>query len=465
MGSASVSVTLKLPERIHIVGIGGIGMSAIARVLAARGHRVSGSDMRASPITEELTRLGIRVDVGHAAEHAAGAELVAVSSAIPDSNPEIQAARAAHVPVVKRSEFVGALMAGKRGIAVAGTHGKTTTTAMLAVILQELGLAPTFIVGGIVADLGTNSAAGCGEWFVIEADEYDRMFLGLAPEIAIVTNIEMDHPDCYRDLADMRRAYGQFLARVPEDGLVVACGDAPEVRRVLTESPLLAAVAQYGTGEGAHYRLTNARANARGGVAGDVLHEGTPWCSLSLGIPGVHNALNATAALVVAQHLGIAPETAAQVLGKFRGALRRFEVKGQACGVTVVDDYAHHPTEIRATLAATRQRYDGQRIWAVWQPHTFSRTQVLLGEFATCFGDADHVIILDTYAARAREVGGLDAERLRTLIRHPAVEHIPTIDAAVDSLAARLRPGDVLLTCSAGDGNLVGERVLTRFAG
>jgi len=455
-----------LPRRIHLVGIGGSGLSAIARVLAAWGHSVSGSDMRDSSLLGELNALGIRTYVGHAAEHVQGAELVVVSSAIPESNPEVQAAQRMGIPVVKRAPLLGRMMAGRYGIAVAGTHGKTTTTAMIAVILERLGLAPTFIVGGIIAELGTNAQAGSGPHFVIEADEYDRTFHGLAPRIAVLTHLEMDHPDCYRDMEDLRAAFGRFVERVPEEGAIVACADSPELRRLLAArvgpGPR---VVTYGRDPGAQFRIHELSPNARGGLDFRVYRGDGAWEACSLAVPGAHNALNATAALIVADLLGLEREGALRALAGFRGVLRRFELKGECAGISVVDDYAHHPTQVRATLAAARQRYPGRRIWAVFQPHTFSRTRALLGELATCFDEADEVIITAIYAARAHERPVIGAEELVAAIRHPRVRHIGALDDVVRYLMERLLPGDVLLTLGAGDGYLVGERVLALLAG
>jgi UDP-N-acetylmuramate--alanine ligase len=454
-----------LPQHIHIVGIGGIGFSAIARVLAQWGYTVTGSDLHASSLTQELNALGIKTYVGHAPEQVRGADLVAISSAVPANNPEVQAAQAAGIPVIKRHTLLGEMMSGRYGIAIAGTHGKTTTSAMMTVILQRLGYAPTFIVGGIIVELGTNAATGAGPHFVIEADEYDRTFHGLQPQIAVVTNVEMDHPDCYRDIAEMREAFSTFLDRVPQDGYIVACADSPDLMRVLRgPDGTLPRLVTYGLAAEAHYRVQDILPNARGGVDYGVYYEDALWGTFSLAIPGCHNALNATAALIVAHLVGADRRAAGQVLADFRGVLRRFEIKGEGRGVLVVDDYAHHPTEIRATLAAARARYPQRCIWAVWQPHTFSRVEALLDEFSACFADADHVIVTDIYAARAREKATISADSLATRIQHQDVRHIGALDEVVSYLVAELRAGDVLLTLGAGDGYLIGERVLEQLA-
>jgi UDP-N-acetylmuramate--alanine ligase len=467
-----------LPQRIHMVGIGGSGLSAIARVLAARGHVVSGSDVRDSAILRELSALGIKTFISHAAEQVNGAELVVISSAIPEGNPEIQAAQRAGIPVIKRAPLLGQMMAGSYGIAIAGTHGKTTTAAMISVILERLGLSPTFIVGGIIAELGTNAQAGAGQHFVIEADEYDRTFYGLEPRIAVITNIEMDHPDCYRDIEELRAAFGVFLDRVSRDGHIVACADSPELMRLLgTRDWAAPHIVTYGQAltsidrranqdlsPTAQFVVKNIAPNARGGVDFQVYQGSSVWEQCSLAIPGAHNALNATATLIVADLLGLERRGTVQALAGFRGALRRFELKGEHAGVLVIDDYAHHPTQVRATLAAARQRYPGRRIWAVFQPHTFSRTRALLGELATCFGAADEVIITDVYAARAHERAIISPEELASVIQHSRVQHIGAVDDVVSYLLGRLREGDVLLTLGAGDEYLIGERVLALLA-
>lgn len=448
-------------KHIHLVGIGGIGLSAIAQVLAARGYRVSGSDLSRSALTDRLAQQGIRVFVGHAAEQVDDADLLVMSSAIPESNPEVQAARARGIPVLERQAFLPHLLAGYRCLAVAGTHGKTTTTAMIAHILMRTGRDPSCIVGGILPDWGTNALAGAGEHFVIEADEYGRMFHGLAPHVAVITSIEMDHPDCFADLDDMREAFAQFAGRIQPEGLLVACADGEQVRRLLAEQMgALPRVVTYGSNPESDYVTSDVRANAQGGVDATVLRRGAVWARASLRLPGAHNALNATAALLVADACGVAPQQAADALASFRGVLRRFEIKGEANGVTVVDDYAHHPTEIAATLSAARQRYGARRIWAVLQPHTFSRIEALLGQFAGCMDAADQVLVTDIYAARAKERPTVDAAHLVQALAHASARHIGPLENAERFLLENLRAGDVLLTLGAGDGYLIGERVL-----
>lgn len=447
-----------LPRRIHLIGIGGIGMSAIARVLAGEGYLVSGSDLAETPITLGLRELGVRTYRGHAAEQLGDAELVVASSAVPESNAEIVAARQAGLPVLKRQQFLQRLLQGRDVIAVAGTHGKTTTTGMIATILLGEGHDPGLIVGGVVVGLGVNGRAGQGP-FVIEADEYDRMFLGLTPWIAVLTNVEMDHPDYFRDLDDLRGAFGRYLAQTPTSGCIIACVDSPEVRRLLTEQPLQARLLTYGASEQADFRVGEVAAESER-LYFEVHHRGALWGAFTLAVPGRHNALNATAAALAAAQRGVTPAQLAPHLLAYRGAARRFEVRGEAAGVTVVDDYAHHPTEVRATLAAARLRYPERRVVAVFQPHTFSRLRALFDGFLDAFADADEVIVLDVYAARAHEQDTLSAADLARALHHPQARHLGTLDEAAAYLMQTLRAGDVLITLSAGDGNRVGERVL-----
>jgi len=453
-------------KHVHFIGIGGAGLSAIARVLMERGAVVSGSDLVLSPVAKALARDGARVFVGHRAEQVAGADLVIVSSAVPEDNVEVQAARAAGIPVLHRDQVLGDLMADHIGIAVAGTHGKTTTTAMIATILWKGGRDPSFIVGGVVVGLGTNARAGTGPHFVVEADEYDRTFLGLRPQVAVVTNVEHDHPDCYPTFADLRAAFAEFIDRVPPNGLLVACGDHPVARELGKERAARGGlVTFYGLQEGADWAASDLRPNPGGGIDFLVLEGGRALGEVHLRVPGTHNVLNALAALAVAHHLGIPFPTARSALEDFRGVARRFEMKGQVEGVVVVDDYAHHPTEIRATLAAARQRFPGHPLWAVWQPHTYSRTKALFKEFAQAFGQADHVLVLPIYAAREHDTLGVSSADVVAAMNHSDARLARSLEEAVVTLATEVRPGDVVLTLGAGDGNRVGEWLLMALRG
>ena len=452
---------------IHLIGIGGAGISAIARVLLGRGFTVSGSDQQANEATAALKNDGATVYEGHDEAHIAGAQLVVISSAIPEDNPELQAAHAADILVMKRSDFIGHLMKDRIGIAVAGTHGKTTTTGMLAHILMAAELDPTVIVGGILPSLGTNGRFGEGDYFVVEADEYDHMFLGLRPEVAIISNIEHDHPDIYPDEADYRKAFEQFAELLPEGGHLVACATDPETAvllKKLTLPGVQTSTYALGVTEGeqpeADYLALDLRPNQLGGSDFLVEMQGEMVGLARLRMPGEHNVLNALAAIIVATDLGIDFNDIRAALGSFSGVNRRFELIGEAGNVTVIDDYAHHPTEIEVTLKAARQRYPGRRLWAVWQPHTFSRTKLLLDKFATCFTEADRVVALDIYKSRETDSLGVDTAVVLEAMSHPAAVHIPNHDDATKYILDRVRPHDVVLTLGAGDGNKVAQQVL-----
>ncbi len=451
--------------RVHFVGIGGSGLSAIAQVLLESGDAVSGSDEVLSPFAQALAARGAVVYRGHAAEQLGEAELVIVSAAIPADNPEVVAALARGVPVLKRGDFLGRLMDGRLGIAVAGTHGKTTTTGLIAFLLDRAGLDPTFIVGGWLADYDTNARAGHGRPFVIEADEYDRMFLGLRPVVAVVTNVEHDHPDCYPTLADMQEAFRAFVKLLPAAGLLVACGqDAfarslAEERRALGRPALL-----YGLRRDDDYRADSPQLNGAGGYDFLVVQGGQTLGLVRNRLPGEHNVLNSLAALAVADHAGVSFNDSRNALADYRGAGRRFEVMGEAGGVTWVDDYAHHPTEIRATLAAARRRFAGHPLWVMFQPHTYSRTRALLADFAAAFDAADHVVIVDIYRSREAPDPSLSAADIVRRMTHPDVRYVPALEDAAAYLCEQLRPGEVLLTLGAGDGNTVGRNVLETLA-
>ncbi len=452
-------------ERVHFVGIGGIGLSAIAHILLDWGARVSGSDLHLSPITAELAGLGARIYEGQRASQLGDATLVVISSAVRPDNPEVVAARQRGLPVLKRADILGEMMAGRHGIAVAGTHGKTTTTAMIAHLLLEAGQDPTFIVGGILTNTGSNARSGQGRAFVIEADEYDRMFLGLRPRTAVVTHLEMDHPDCFPTMGEMVEAFERFLALVPADGQIIACSDEPHVRSLVERfaggKPRLT---RYGLSPAADWRADEIRANARGGSNFAVMVNGEKQGEASISLPGQYNVKNALAALAVAASMGVSLGEASGALASFAGVKRRFELKGEARGVTVIDDYAHHPTAVRAALAAARQRYPGRAIWAVFQPHTFSRMRALFTEFAGAFGDADHVLVLDVYAAREDRDAGIDSRDLAAAIAGGDVRYCATHEGAAELLIDELRAGDVLITLGAGDGFRIGEWVLSHLA-
>jgi UDP-N-acetylmuramate--alanine ligase len=441
--------------RIHVVGIGGTGLSAIAKVLHERGESVSGSDQAPSPYAQALEALGVPVTYGHAAGNVAGARLVLVSSAVAANNPEVLAARQAGIPVLRREQYFRELTAGFRTVAVAGTHGKTTTTAMIAWILDQAGRDPSYIIGGVATDLGTNAHAGKGIEFIVEADEYDRAFLGLSPSVAVVTNIEHDHPDCYPTPEEFRAAFEAFSAQVQD--LLIACADDPASASLAPVGPRRTT---YGLRSPADWRATDLRPTPGSGSTFTAWHHDTRLGTVSLSQPGEHNVSNALGALAATDQLGTPFATSARALASFHGVGRRFEVLGEAGGVIVIDDYAHHPSEIRATLQAARQRFPRADVWAVFQPHTYSRTRALLASFAAAFADANHVLVTDIFAAREQPDGVTSAKGLVQVMRHPDARVVSTLDEALRVLAAEVEPGAVVVTLSAGDANRVGKDLL-----
>jgi UDP-N-acetylmuramate--alanine ligase len=458
--------TLHSGMHLHLVGIGGAGISAIARVLLGRGFQVSGSDANRNETTAELAVEGATIYTGHAASNIAGVDALVISSAIPADNPELVAARAANIPVLKRSDFLGHLMENKIGIAIAGSHGKTTTTGLVAQLLIEGELDPTVVVGGVLPSLGTNGRYGQGDYFVIEADEYDHMFLGLRPEVGIITNLEHDHPDIYPTTTAYESAFRQFAELLPKGGRLIVCGDDPGIKKMLTQldRPELEittyGIANDNPNDSPDYQALDLRPNALGGTDFLVETEGQVIGLARLRIPGDHNVLNALAAIIVGLDVGIDFVHIQRGLAEFGGIGRRFQLIGEVGGVIVIDDYAHHPTEIKATLAAARQRYPGRRLWAVWQPHTFSRTKLLLQEFASSFAAADRVIALDIYASREKDDLGMNTAVVLAAMTHANAIHIPKREDAAAHILDRIRPDDVLLTLGAGNGNAVGQWVL-----
>jgi UDP-N-acetylmuramate--alanine ligase len=447
----------------HLIGIGGSGLSAIALVLLESGHAVSGSDRQLSPQVQALQAAGARLHLGHRAENLRGAQVVLRSSAIPDDNVEVQAALQAGIPVLKRADFLERLVAGKKVIAIAGTHGKTTTTAMVAWMLTTLAQDPSYVIGSVAMNLGRNAHAGNGDFFVIEADEYDHMFLGLRPTLAVVTNVEHDHPDFYPTPEEFQQAFRQFVGRLAPGGELIACADDPGAADLLAWAGEHGCQTYaYGLGEECYdCWAENLVPRPGAGYTFDVHYRaGGGGTAVSLQVPGEHNVRNALAALSVADRLRLDLEGAAGALEQFSGAGRRFEVRAEVAGVTVIDDYAHHPTEIRATLAAARARYPGRRLWAVWQPHTYSRTRLLLDEFRTAFQGADQVLVTDVYGAReALPADGFSSRQIVEAIANAGVQahDTPELGQARDYLARQVRPGDVVLVFSAGDAIQVSE--------
>jgi len=449
---------------LHLIGIGGAGLSAIATVLLQQNYIVSGSDMQASVMTERLKQLGATIFIGHqAANLTPDIEAVIISSAISADNPELCAARDLGLRIYKRDEWLGQMMVGQRGIAIAGTHGKTTTTAMTAFMLQQLGQDPTYIIGGYVPQLHSNAAAGNSGLFVIEADEYDHTFLGLHPEVAVITFVEWDHPDIFPTYQHVQQAFHDFVRLVPLTGLVIACGDDMGVQSIIPQAT--APVITYGLQSTNQWQATNLQLNSRGGYDFQCMTSlGLLPFTVSLAIPGLHNVTNALAVLIIAQHYDLDLSLAVAALSEFTGANRRFQLKGEVHGVTIIDDYAHHPTEIKVTLAAARARFGNRRIWAVFQPHTFSRTQTLLTDFAQAFTEADQVIITDIFASREKDTGQISSHDLLAVMTHPQIQHISTLRQATDYLLMHLTPNDVLITLGAGDGYLIGEWLLAELA-
>jgi UDP-N-acetylmuramate--alanine ligase len=464
MAEFDSSSSLNAFKEIHIVGIGGAGMSAIGRVLKGKGIDVHGSDQAEGLLIDALRQEGIQVALGHAPEHVGSADVVLASSAIPDDNVELTTARNRDIPVMRRPDFLPILTSGYRVIAVAGAHGKTTVTGMIALAMLKAGLDPTFIIGGVIQTLGTNARVGHGPCFLIEADEYQHTFLSLEPEIAVITNIEHDHPDIFPNLRFLRLAFGDFVDRIRPDGLLVACNDDKVAHAVAASFHANGGrLALYGCDDdlGLALQAKQIHANEHGGVDFKVSREGQGILGeVSLQIPGRHNVLNALAALLVAEELGIAMPTTSAALADFTGMARRFEQLGEVKGVTVIDDYAHHPTQIRAVLAAARQRYPTRRIIAVWQPHTFSRVKALREAFATAFTDADHVWVLPIYAAREADDASISHRDLSIAQGEHKATVVDALEEAVQTLAVYVQPGDVVLLMGAGNEYVVGQQLL-----
>src|SRR5689334_22538040 len=451
-------------QRIHFVGIGGIGMSGIAEVLLTLGYKVSGSDLRESQVTQRLASLGALVFIGHRAENVTGSETVVTSSAIARDNPEIEAARAQKIPVIPRAEMLAELMRLKYGIAVAGMHGKTTTTSMIAAVLAAGGLDPTVVVGGRVG--GSTARLGRSEYLVAEADESDRSFLKLSPILAVVTNLDREHMDCYRDMADVERTFIEFMDRVPFYGAVVLCNDDDALRALIPSAARR--VVTYGTREASDFQITSTTGDAerKWGSSFVVAYRGKSLGDFHLNVPGAHNVLNATAAIAVGYGLDIGVAEIRRALENFRGVERRFELKGEAAGVAVIDDYGHHPTEIQATLAAARQ-CSYRRVHVIFQPHRYTRTKHLLKEFSTAFTDADSLTLLDIYSAGEAPIAGIDAATLTHRITEASGRmtwYAASFSDAADLITAMAEPGDMVLTLGAGNVAQVGPMVLERLA-
>ncbi len=445
--------------RVHFIGIGGVGMSAVARIMVARGVPVSGSDAKDLPVMHDLRSAGARIAVGYAAENLGDAQTVVAGSAIKADNPELEAARAAGLPVLHRSEALAATMGTDRVVTVAGTHGKSTTTSMVAVLLKEAGLDPSFAIGANVPALGVNAAHGTSDIFVAEADESDGSFLNYRPLIAVVTNVEADHLDYYGTPEAVYASFDSFAALLPANGVLFACAD-DDGARALAERTREAGntrVLSYGTSEDADIRLDD-----RGPGDVRVSIDGQEY-ALDLQVPGRHNALNAAAAFAVAAELGVAPEAASAALGRFTGASRRFEFKGEGRGVRVYDDYAHHPTEVRAALSAARSVAGGNKVHVLFQPHLFSRTREFAEQFAEALGEADTALVLDIYPAREDPIPGVTSTLITGRLKSGRL--VAGGQEALDAVLAAAGEGDIVLTVGAGDVTAYGPRIVELLGG
>jgi UDP-N-acetylmuramate--alanine ligase len=450
-------------QHAHFIGIGGIGMSGIAEILLNLGMEVSGSDLRRGPVTDRLALMGAQIFEGHNAVNIAGATVVVTSSAVGATNPEVLEARARKIPVIQRAEMLAELMRLKYGIAIAGMHGKTTTTSMVASVLAAGGLDPTVVVGGRVDALGSNAKLGSSQYLVAEADESDRSFLKLSPILAVVTNLDREHMDCYRDMDDVEQAFLTFIDKLPFYGAVTACVDNPQLAAILPRAQRR--VFTYGVAPQADYRLEFLSTVVGSFARFQIRTALGPLGPFELHVPGRHNILNATAAVAIAHQLGVSAEEIALGLSHFNGVDRRFQFRGKTAGVTVVDDYGHHPTEIRATLAAARE-CGHRRIHVLFQPHRYSRTKDLLDQFKTAFNDADTLIVLPIYAASEEPIPGVTAQRLVEQITASAkpdtlaVTYAPDFPAAVQAVVAHAQPGDLILTLGAGNVSQLAPQIL-----
>jgi UDP-N-acetylmuramate--alanine ligase len=447
-------------KNIHFVGIGGIGMSGIAEILAGSGAAVSGCDARRSPATDLLTARGLDVTIGHDPAHLDGVDLVVVTAAVKGAHAEVDAARARGIRIMKRAEVLGAVTDPKRTVGVSGTHGKTTTSAMISVVLGEAGLDPTVLVGGMVQNLQTNARSGSSDLLVVEADEYDRTFHHLHPEIAVVTNIEADHLEYYGSFAAILEAFRIFLGNVKDGGAIVACIDDPNVASVVAsragdrERNSRTSIITYGLSEGADFRAVNLEFHERG-----TRFEVPGVGFFKLFVPGEHNVRNALAAIAVARRLGVSADAIITGLARYLGVDRRFQILGDYLGALVVDDYAHHPTEIRATLSAARGGYPGRRIVAVFQPHLFSRTRDFAREFGEALRVADMPIVTPIYAARETPLDGVSARIIAEAV--PGIEFLDRSNTEiVNEMRRRLRPNDLFITMGAGDVHEIAEELI-----
>ena len=448
------------PQHLHFTGIGGIGMSGIAEVLLNLGYTISGSDLKMTLITERLASMGAKVYEGHAAANISGAKALVVSSAVDEQNPEVQEARRLPIPVIPRGELLAELMRLKFGIAVAGSHGKTTTTSMAATILNGVGLDPTVVVGGRVGTMGgSNARLGRSDFLLVESDESDRSFLKLAPIVAVVTNIDREHLDCYSSIDDIRDSFTEFVNKVPFYGAAILCLDDANVQSIL---PLIKRrTITYGTSAQADLEVSEV-ACERASSSFRLRFRGAELGRFCLRVPGAHNVLNATAAVAVGLELDQKPDSIREALATFSGVDRRFQIRGAERGVTVVDDYGHHPTEIRATLESARLG-GYRRILVLFQPHRYTRTQFLMDEFAGAFHQSDRLFLMDIYAASEKPIEGVTAEALAERARafgHRSVDYVGSMEKGIDAIVQSAGEGDLVLTLGAGSVSQAGERIL-----
>ena len=477
--SSPVHALFAASHRVHFIGVGGIGMSGIAEILLTMGYAVSGSDLRAGPATERLAGLGAVIHVGHAAENVVGSDVVVTSSAVAKDNPEVVEARTRKIPVIQRAEMLAELMRLKYGIAVAGMHGKTTTTSMVAAVLAGGGLDPTVVVGGRVGAMGSNARLGKSQYLVAEADESDRSFLKLSPVLSVVTNLDREHMESYAGMQDVEDCFVEFMDKVPFYGAVTACVDDARLRGILGR--VKRRVFTYGVAAEADFRLKILKDHGdpanphlksemwgtQGFARFNVVARGERLGPFALHVPGRHNVLNATAAVAIGVQLGMETEQIAAGLASFRGVDRRFQVRGVAAGVTVVDDYGHHPTEIRATLQAAKECGSG-RVLVLFQPHRFTRTRDLMEEFAGAFALADAVEVLDIYAASEEPIAGVTGERLAAAIgkqKGGGVGYAGSMAEGVARLVKAARPGEMVLTLGAGSVSQAAGMVLEGLKG
>jgi UDP-N-acetylmuramate--alanine ligase len=445
----------------HFIGIGGAGVSGLARVLHDRGVVVTGSDLKASRYATALQEAGVSVAIGHRAENLGDPEVVVVSSAIPESNPELKAARERGIPVWPRAKMLAHLAGDDVTMTVAGTHGKTTTSSMLAMALDAIGMDPTFLIGGELNDMGANARCGAGGYYVVEADESDGSFLYMTPDVSIITNMEADHLDHYGSFEAIVETFGEFIGRTPADGRVIVCAEDAGLTALARERSK-AKIITYGSAEGADVRCTGLELDGRGHRFAVTFPDGVT-VSVRVAVPGQHMALNATGVLAAVWARGLDVQAAAEALGRFRGVRRRFDLVGEVRGICVVDDYAHHPTEVRATLAGAREA-GYERIWVIFQPHRYSRTEALGSDFGSAFGDADHVVLMDVYSAGEAPIPGVSGKTvLDALLLADAraqAAYFPHRGDIEGYVASRMRSGDLVMTMGAGDVTTIGPELV-----